>query len=220
MSELWQHLLYLLRGVDDTVILTLGGAIVAAVLAFSAGLGRRSKDLIVRGLSGAYVEVFRGTSVLVQLFWFYYVLPYFGLDLPAMATGIMVLGLNVGAYGAEVVRGAIEDVPKGQWEAGVALNLTPWQQLRHVILPQAVLPMIPPFGNLLIELLKASALVSLIAIHDITKLAYERRDDRGDVVTIFLLVLVLYFALSLLITFAMRKLERYLARGRDHGGVH
>lgn len=114
------------------------------------------------------MEVFRGTSALVQLFWFYFVLPMFGMKLPALLVGIVVLGANAGAYGAEVVRGAILAVPAGQREAAVALNLTRARTIWRIILPQAVPAMLPPTGNLLIELLKNTALVSLITITDLT----------------------------------------------------
>ena len=115
-----------------------------------------------------YKRQFRGTSALVQLFWFYFVLPLFGVQLPAMLVGIVVLALNAGAYGAEVVRGAIRAVPPGQREAGVALNLTRGQIMRRIVVPQAIPAMLPPAGNLLIELLKNTALVSLITITDLT----------------------------------------------------
>ncbi|MGE3547109.1 MAG: amino acid ABC transporter permease, partial [Kofleriaceae bacterium] len=145
----------LLHGLLVTLELCLGGAALAIVLAFLAGLGRLSLDPIVRGAARIYVELFRGTSILVQLFWFYFAFPLvLGIEIPAMAAGILVLGLNVGAYGAEVVRGAIQDVPQGQHEAAIALDLTRWQRMRHVIVPQALPAMLPPAGNLLIELVK------------------------------------------------------------------
>ena len=139
----------------------------AAPLAVVAGVGRLSTRRPLRWLASVYVEVFRGTSALVQLFWFYFVLPLFGLQLPAMLVGIGGAGSR-GAYGAEVVRGAIRAVPPGQREAGVALNFTRGQILRRLVLPQAVPAMLPPAGNLLIELLKNTALVSLVTITDLT----------------------------------------------------
>ncbi len=100
----------------------------------------------LRWLAVAYIEVFRGTSALVQLFWLFFVLPHFGITLAPLNVAILTLGLNVGAYGAEVVRGAVSAVPRGQWEATVALNLTRMQALRRVVLPQAVVSMIPPWA--------------------------------------------------------------------------
>lgn len=155
------------RGVGITVQLTIMASILAVIASFLAGFARLAKYRLLRSLSGFYVEVFRGTSVLVQLFWVYYVLPFFNLELTAMQTGVLVLGLNYGAYGSEIVRSSILAIPKHQTEAGIALNMTPIQIMARVILPQAVLMMLPPFGNLLIELLKGTALVSLITLSNL-----------------------------------------------------
>lgn len=210
----------LLSGLWTTVQLTLAGALLAALCALLAGLGRISRDPILRALATAYVEVFRGTSALVQLFWFYFALPLLlGVSLPAMLAGVLVLGLNIGSYGAEVVRGAILAVPRAQHEAAVALGFTRRQRLRTVILPQALLAMVPPAGNLLIELLKASALVSMITIADLTYAADRVREHTMQTGFVYGLALLLYFALALAITSGMRALERRLAHGRDHGGV-
>ncbi|MFY3195196.1 ectoine/hydroxyectoine ABC transporter permease subunit EhuC, partial [Achromobacter xylosoxidans] len=158
----------LLEGLAVTLEIMAGAVVLAVPLALVAGVGRLSTVHPVRWLASIYVEVFRGTSALVQLFWFYFVLPLFGVQLPAMLVGIVVLALNAGAYGAEVVRGAIRAVPPGQREAGVALNLTRGQIMRRIVVPQAIPAMLPPAGNLLIELLKNTALVSLITITDLT----------------------------------------------------
>ena len=196
----------LLDGLGVTLQVMAGAAALAAPLAVVAGVGRLSTRRPLRWLASVYVEVFRGTSALVQLFWFYFVLPLFGLQLPAMLVGIVVLGLNAGAYGAEVVRGAIRAVPSGQREAGVALNFTRGQILRRLVLPQAVPAMLPPAGNLLIELLKNTALVSLVTITDLT---FRGQLLRADLATeIFSLMLLMYFAVALLITAGVRLLER------------
>lgn len=202
----------LAAGLAVTLKLTLGAAIFGIACALIAGLSRLAPLAPLRWLATIYVEVFRGTSALVQLFWFYFVLPLFGLNMGAMTAGILVLGLNAGAYGAEVVRGAILAVPKGQREASIALNLTPAQSLRRIVLPQAFPAMLPPAGNLLIELLKNTALVSLITITDLTFSAQILRAETLQTTEIFSIVLLMYFAAALVITVAMRGLERYLAR--------
>src|SRR5262249_49072713 len=140
----------------------------ALVMAFVAGLGRLSRFVAVRSLATAYIEFFRGTSVFVQLFWAYFVLPMAGLTLTPLQAGILALGLNVGAYGAEVVRGAVVAIGQEQKNACIALNLTRYQRMRHVILPQALPLMLPTFGNNAIELLKGTAVVSLISLGDMT----------------------------------------------------
>lgn len=209
----------LFEGLLVTLQLTVGSAAVALFCAFAAGLGRLAPWWIFRWPASAYVETFRGTSALVQLFWFYFVLPFFGIDMNAMTAGILVLGLNTGSYGAEVVRGAILAVPNGQKEAAIALNFSPFQRMRRVIVPQALIAMIPPAGNLLIELLKNTALVSLITLSELTFSAQTLRADTLRTTEIFGLVLLLYFAVALFFTFCMRQMERVLARGRDLGGL-
>ena len=112
-----------------------------------AALARLYGAAPVRSLATVYVEIFRGTSALVQLFWLFFVLPQFGLTLPPFLVAVLALGLNVGAYGSEVVRGAILGVPRGQWEATTALNMTRGSALRRIILPQAFVVMIPPWAT-------------------------------------------------------------------------
>ena len=158
----------IIEGAWLTVQLTIMGCAVAFFVAFTAGLGRLSRLWWVRWLATGYIEFFRGTSIFVQLFWAYFVLPLTGVPVTPWQAGVLALGLNVGAYGAEVVRGAILSIPREQHEAGVALNFTRWQQMRHVILPQAIVLMLPTFGNNAIELLKGTAIVSLISLSDMT----------------------------------------------------
>ncbi|MBB1626613.1 ectoine/hydroxyectoine ABC transporter permease subunit EhuC [Achromobacter sp. UMC71] len=198
----------LLEGLAVTLQILAGAVVLAVPLALAAGIGRLSALRPVRWLAAVYVEVFRGTSALVQLFWFYFVLPLFGVQLPALLVGIVVLALNAGAYGAEVVRGAIRAVPPGQREAGVALNLTRGQIMRRIVVPQAIPAMLPPAGNLLIELLKNTALVSLITITDLTFRGQLLRSETLRTTEIFGLMLLLYFAVALLITAGVRLLER------------
>jgi polar amino acid transport system permease protein len=210
----------LLRGLWLTIVITCGGCALALVCALLAGLGRRSNDVIVRIYATTYVELFRGTSALVQLFWFFYALPLLlGIEINAILAGILVLGLNIGAYGAEVVRASIEAVPKGQTHAAYALNLSRWQTMRHVILPQAALMMLPPFGNLMIELLKSTALVSMITVTDLLRAGLFLRADTHRSIEIFGLLLLIYFGLSLIITTGVRWLERRFSYGIDYGGA-
>lgn len=205
----------LLEGALTTIQLTLLGCALALVVAFLAGLGRISRHAPLRWLATVYIEFFRGTSVFVQLFWAFYVLPLMGVPLGPFEAGVLALGLNVGAYGAEVVRGAILALPKEQHEACVALNLTRFQAMRHVILPQAIVLMLPTFGNNAIELLKATAVVSLISIGDLTFQAQVVRLQTGSTAFPFTVVLVVYFAIALAISMSVRRLERHLARGLE-----
>jgi polar amino acid transport system permease protein len=190
-----------------TIELTLGGAALALVVAFAFGLASSSPRTSVRAGSRVFVEFFRGTSLLVQLLWFFYALPFLGIKFEPVAAGIIALGLNYGAYGAEVVRGAVAAVPKEQREAAVALSFSPVQRMYRVILPQAWVGMIPPFNNLLIQLLKGSALVYLITLTDITYEAQTLRTATGDSALAYTVALVLYFVIAYAFTLLMNLLE-------------
>lgn len=215
MTQWSGYLGLILEGALVTIQLTLMGCALALVMAFVAGLGRLSRFMAVRAVATAYIEFFRGTSIFVQLFWAYFVLPFAGFELTPLQAGVLALGLNVGAYGAEVVRGAIQSIGKEQYEACVALNLGRWQSMRHVILPQALLLMMPTFCNNAIELLKATAVVSLISLTDMTFQAQVVRAQTGNTLVPFTTILILYFLMALAISAAMRWLERRMARGHD-----
>jgi polar amino acid transport system permease protein len=207
----------LLEGAVLTVEITLLGAMVAVVMALIAALAKLYGPLPIRWLSSTYIEIFRGTSALVQLFWLYFVLPQFGVFLDAFLVAVLALGLNIGAYGAEVVRGAILSVARGQWEASIALNMSKAQMLRRIILPQAFAAMIPPWGNLFIELVKSTSLVSLITLADLTFKAQQMNQTTLKTVPVFTLVLLIYLAISLTVTIAMRMLEQRAAKGLARG---
>jgi polar amino acid transport system permease protein len=210
----------LLQGAWLTLRITALGCILAVVMATVAALCRLYGAAPLRWLAVTYVEFFRGTSALVQLFWLFFVLPLFGISLEPFTVAVLGLGLNVGAYGAEVVRGAIQGVQRGQWEATTALNMTRWQALKRIILPQAFVAMIPPWGNLFIELLKSTALVSLITMSDLTFRAKTLNDTTMRTIPIYTLALLVYLVISLSITIGMRWLERVSMRGMVRGRGH
>ncbi|WP_016908535.1 ectoine/hydroxyectoine ABC transporter permease subunit EhuC [Streptomyces xiaopingdaonensis] len=199
----------LFQGVWVTVQLTVLGAALGAFVAFVVGVARTNRLWIVRFLSGLYMEIFRGTSALVLMFWVFFVLPVaFGWQLVPMWAAVLSLGLTYGAYGSEIVRGALASVPPAQREAGIALNLTPWQRLRKIVLPQAWPGMIPPANNLLIELLKGTALVSVLGVGDIAFGASLVRNALGDSAPVYTIILVMYFVIAFVLTRGMRALER------------
>ncbi|MGE0118282.1 MAG: ectoine/hydroxyectoine ABC transporter permease subunit EhuC [Dongiaceae bacterium] len=207
----------LLEGTLVTIEITAMSAMVAVPCAVAAALAKIYGVLPLRWLAVAYIEIFRGTSALVQLFWLFFVLPHFGITLEPITAAVVGLGLNLGAYGAEVVRGAVQAVPRGQWEASTALNMTRAMALRRIVLPQAFVAMIPPWGNLFIELLKATSLVSLITITDLTFKAKGISDVTLRTAEVFNVALVIYLCIALVITYAMRTLERSATRGLARG---
>ncbi|HEY4420469.1 MAG TPA: ectoine/hydroxyectoine ABC transporter permease subunit EhuC [Pseudonocardia sp.] len=214
MDNVGTFLSVIAQGLPETVIATVGGIALTIVLSFAAGLALLSPRRWVRVISRIYVEGLRGTSEVVQLFWIFFALPVLvGFEIVPIWGGVLVLGLNHGAYGAEIVRGAIQSVPRAQYEGALALSLSPAQRMFRVILPQAVVEMIPPFNNLFIQLLKSTSLLSFVFISEITRQATQILVPRFNpqVLEIFLLLLLVYLVLSLIITAVMRVLERKAA---------
>lgn len=197
----------LLDGAVVTLQLTAGGALLAFVIALVLGLMSISPRILARGSARVVVEFFRGTSLLVQLFWLFYVLPLFGYRIEPLVCGVLALGLNYGAYGAEVVRGALTAVPRVQWEAATAMNFSSAQRMRRVIFPQAWAQMIPPLTNLLVHLLKGSALASFITLQDLTFGVEQLRRGTGDTLFAFGVGLVIYFVIAYALTLVMNTLE-------------
>jgi len=210
----WTHyLLPLLKGAELTAVIGLASTVLGAVLAFAAGIARVEGARLLSWLALVYIEVFRGTSLLVQLFWLYYALPLIGISFDPVSTGIAGLALNIGAYGAEVVRGALEAVAPQQREAARALNFGWWHTLMRICLPQAIVEMMPSFGNLAVQNLKDTSLVSLISISDLTFRAQSLRNITQDSVTIYTMTLIGYFVMALVMMAAMRWLEVAVRRG-------
>ncbi len=208
MSDILGGYPLLLRGAWVTIQLTLYGSALALVLAFVFGLAGAARSVWLRAVARVYVEFFRGIATLVLMYWFFYALPLIGLRFAPLFAAVLALGLNIGAYGAEVVRGAVNAVPEEQYEATIALNMRPYQRLRRVLLPQAVALMLPPFGNLLTELMKGSAVVSLISIADLMLRAQQLRQSTGQTTAVFLVILVMYFVIAQVLQVLVRHLER------------
>jgi polar amino acid transport system permease protein len=196
-----------------------------SVLSVVVGVARLSPRRWIRGVSLVYVELARGISSIVLLFIAAYAVPIL-LGIPQASLILLAsvaLGLNMGGYGAEIVRGAIQAVPKGQTEASIALNLGPIQRLRYVVLPQAMRIILPPMGNLTIEILKGTALVSLVGLTDIMQAGRNIRQQQiaaasaADYAVIYANILVFYFVLAQVINGLFRlaewRLERRFAGG-------
>ena len=209
----------IIDGVLMTLQLTAGGALLAFVVAIGLGLLSRFENVVLRGIARTIIELFRGTSLLVQLFFFFFVLPLppFHIQLPAVLTGILALGMNYGAYGAEVVRGSINSVPAGQWEATTALSLSRTHRMWRVIFPQAWALMLPSLNNLLIQLLKGTAVVYLITIVDLTA-ELNRLRVQTDVFFAYTLGLLIYFAVAYALTLVMNALETRAKHRLGQGG--
>lgn len=210
----------LLKGVKVTLIVLVFSILLSTIIAFVAGLSRSSSNFLLNKFTGFYVEIFRGTSLIVQLFWFSYALPgLFNIHLGSdIWTGILAISLNYGAYMSEIVRSSISAVAKGQTEASIALNMSKFQRMRLVILPQAVRMMLPEYGNYLIQILKGTSLVSLIGLTDILYYGNIYKSTHlSETPIVFLLVLIFYFILALPLIAFTRKMEKVSKKGVAQG---
>jgi polar amino acid transport system permease protein len=198
----------LARGALVTIEVTILAAGVALVLSFAVGIARLARSRPLRIVATIYVEILRGTSALVQLFYLFFILPLVGITVDPLTTAVAGLGMNFSAYGSEIVRGAILGVDRSQWEAARALDMPRSLALRRIILPQALAAMLPPFGNLLVELLKSTSLVSLITLTDLTFAGSRVIVASGKPGVVWLMVLCVYFVMAFPLSRAVRHLER------------
>lgn len=215
MLQVLEYTPILIEGTITTIELTLASAVLALVVSFVVGLSRFSNSTIVRMLAIGYLEFFRGTSAIVQMFFMFYVLPLMGVSLSPLAAGIIACGLNLGSYGSEVVRSAILGVPRGQYEAAISLNYSTYQMYRYVLIPQAIPVMIPTFSNLLIELLKLTAVASLITISDLTFMAQIVRVQTALTLEPLLVILVIYFMLASVLVWFCNLIAKKMSKGRS-----
>ncbi|MFD1206506.1 amino acid ABC transporter permease [Sporosarcina contaminans] len=220
MSSITEISLVLAKGLKVTIIVLFFSIIFSTLIAMIAGLSRVSKNFLLSKFTGLYVEIFRGTSLIVQLFWFSYALPgLFNIHLGSdIYVAVLAISLNYGAYMSEIVRGAIEAVPHGQTEASVALNLSTFQRMKHIIIPQAVRMMLPEYGNYLIQILKATSLVSLIGLTDLLYYGNIYRSTHlSEAPAVYILILIAYFLLALPLIGFTRKMEKVAKKGVAHG---
>ena len=210
IGQYW-HLI--VSGTGVTIIQFLLGSVLTIVLALLFALMKMSANRLIKASAVTYIEIFRGTSLLVQLYWIFFVLPLFGITLEKFTAGWVAIGLNAGAYGAELVRGGIISVPKGQWEAATAINMSSAKRMWRIILPQALVNMLPAWGNLLVEILKGTALVSLISVTDLMFQAKQINATTYLSAQIFGTALIIYYILArFMLTPFMRWLEAFMAR--------
>ena len=183
----------LIEGSIVTIKVAVLGLILFFIMSFLAGIARGHFKGVIKWIAIIYIETFRGTSLLVILFWFFFVLPEFGILLSPITAGVLGLGLNYGAYGAEVVRGAIRSVTKGQKEAAIALNMTPNKYLRRIVVPQIFVITIPGLTNLAMELIKGTSLVAGITIGELTFAAMKLNGIFFQPIEVFGIALLFYY---------------------------
>lgn len=207
LDALSMHAPRLWEGFLLTLQLTLISGILAFIVAVVLGLMAGSSKLLVRFPARIIIEFFRGTSLLVQLMWLFYVLPLFGPSLGAMLVAVFALTLNYGAYGAEAVRASLTSVPQGQWEATVALSMSWPHKIRRVIFPQAWALMLPSLTNLWVHLLKGSSIVYIIGMSEFTFELLQLRRTTDWFFALAVVGLLIYFLIALALTKLMQLLE-------------
>jgi polar amino acid transport system permease protein len=202
----------LLLGLRVTVLATILGFVLAAVVGLVAALLRRSRRRVVASVVRLALGFIRGTPLLVQLYFLFYILPGLGLTLPPLTAGVIGLGLHYSSYMAEVYRAGIDNVPSGQWEAAKACNLGARQMWRYIILPQAVAPMIPALANYLIAMFKETPLLSAITVVELMSEARSVANFNYRYLEPMTLVGVFFLIVSLIAASFVRLLERRFGR--------
>ena len=198
----------LLQGAGLTILLTLVSIFFGLILGLLLALGRLSKNAFFDRLSQFYIWLFRGTPLLLQIFFFYYALPTFTpITIDALPAAFIALSLNSGAYLAEIIRAAIQSIDKGQMEASKALGMSFTQAMRRIIIPQSYRRLIPPTGNEFIALLKDSSLVSIIAMTELMRTTSLLANSSGNAIY-YIPCAILYLAMTTIFTFIFSKLEK------------
>lgn len=199
----------LARATIVTIEVTFISFAIAAVLGLILAILRMS-GRIVGWFASALVELVRSTPLLIQIFFIFFVLPRFGIVLDAFTCGIIALSLHYGCYCSEVYRAGLEAVPRGQWEACVALNLNSWNTFKNIILPQAIPPIVPALGNYLVALFKDTPLLSAIAVLELVQTAKILGSENFRYTEPMTIVGLIFLILSLVSSAGIRWVERRL----------
>jgi polar amino acid transport system permease protein len=204
----------LARAAVVTIEATFLGFAVAAVLGLVLALLRRSSNPWTSAITGGFIEFIRSTPVLIQIFFLFFVFPRFGIVIPAFAAGVMALGLHYACYCSEVYRAGLDGIPRGQWEAAVALNLGPLQTYRDVIIPQAIPPVVPALGNYLIGMFKETPLLSAIAVLELMQTAKIIGSETFRYLEPITMVGAFFLVMSLVSAAGVRRVEAWLKSRR------
>ncbi|MEL6798554.1 MAG: amino acid ABC transporter permease [Pseudomonadota bacterium] len=203
------NLKFLLGGAWLTVVISVISITFSVILGMIVSLGALSDNRILRGANRVYVEVFRSIPILVMILWVYYGLPVIlGVSLNPFAAGVVALVLCDSAFQAEIFRGGIQSIHRGQTEASDSLGLNYIDKMRFVIMPQAIKRILPPLGNQFVYMLKMSSLVSVIGLMELTRRANELTVVEYRPLEIYTILLLEYLALILVVSWLVRKLER------------
>jgi polar amino acid transport system permease protein len=209
----WAYTVEILPALARATIVTIEATFLSFFIAAILGLVLailRMSGAVVGWFASAFVELVRSTPLLIQIFFIFFVLPRFGITLDAFTAGIIALSLHYGCYCSEVYRAGLEAVPRGQWEACIALNLNSWNTFKNIILPQAIPPIVPALGNYLVALFKDTPLLSAIAVLELVQTAKILGSENFRYTEPMTLVGVIFLVLSLISSAGIRWLERRL----------
>lgn len=210
----WNYAIQLLpelfRAALNTIGVTLLGFAIAIVLGLFLAIGRRSARIWISWPIVGVIEFIRSTPLLIQVYFLYYVLPNYGVSLTAMQVGVLGIGLHYACYLAEVYRSGLDAVPRGQWEAVTALNMSPSLAYRNIILPQALRPILPPVGNYLVAMLKDTPVLSAITVVEIMQQAKNIGSETFRYLEPITMVGVFFLVLSIVLAYLVRRVEARL----------
>ena len=205
----WEFRWQLLKGTGMTLFLAMASSVIGLLLGILLAIVIRSGHVTVRYSALAYIEFFRNTPLLVQLIWIHFVLPMAtGVNTTPLVSGLIALTLNVTAYFCEIARAGINAVPAGQWEAAAALGLRPFPVWTKVVLPQALRVMIPPLANMVINIFKATAILSILAVDDLMRVAIRISNSVYKPVEMITAAALIYLVVGSLLAFSADALER------------
>lgn len=210
LGFLFEYKMFYIEGVKNTILIAFSSVFIGLILGIILCLMKISRNKVLNGISSAYIEFFRGTPLIVQVYIIYFGLPF---NLPKFPAGVIALSLNSGAYVAEIIRSGIQSVDNGQMEAARSLGMPYGMAMRCIIIPQAIKNVLPALGNEFIVIIKESAIVSVIGIHE---LMYNASTVRGNTYRPFsplFIAAILYFILTFTLSKGMNKIERRFRAG-------
>lgn len=212
----FEEVLFLLQSTGWTVVLTIAASTIGGALGLCIALARVAANPVMRELARAYIAIVQGIPVLMVLFLSYYGLSQAGLELPPVVAASMALSVYSSAYLGDIWRGAIQSVPRQQWEASASLALTKGQQYRHIILPQSIKIALPPTVGFLVQLVKNTSIVSIVSVVELTRAGQLVNNVTFEPFRVFIVVALIYLAICYPMSRASRRLEEKFRVYRDH----
>ncbi|CAH0194556.1 amino acid ABC transporter permease [Peribacillus sp. Bi134] len=211
MDVIWINLPFLLKGAYYTLLITIISMFFGSIIAVIVAVARLKGNKFIRWMARAYVSIIRGTPTLVQIIIVYYGLADYGFNLQPLTAAYIALSISIGAYLSETLRGAIQSIPKGQYEAAYASGMTPYQTMRRIVFPQAIRVAIPPAGNTFIGMLKETSLVSVITVTELLRSAQLLIAQYYVYMPFYLAIALMYWIMGTGFSFVLERIEKRLS---------